>query len=132
MYLFLPICLLLYFILHGIKARNYLLLVMSLLFYAWGEPKWIILMIVTTLIDYGAALLEDHYLGHNLAAGEPRNDLAGLFLRHYTLCDGARQEGAARQYCGSDCNEPDRRGFVESLCARRMAGYLRLYVSDLF
>ena len=36
MYLFLPICLLLYFILHGIKARNYLLLVMSLLFYAWG------------------------------------------------------------------------------------------------
>ena len=23
-------------------------------------------------------------------------------------------------------------GFVESLCARRMAGYLRLYVSDLF
>ena len=57
MYLFLPICLLLYFILHGIKARNYLLLVMSLLFYAWGEPKWIILMIVTTLIDYGAGLL---------------------------------------------------------------------------
>ena len=45
---------------------------------------------------------------------KPRNDLAGLFQRHYTLCDGARQEGAARQYCGSGCNEPDRRGFVES------------------
>lgn len=66
MYLFLPICLLLYFILHGIKARNYLLLVMSLLFYAWGEPKWIILMIVTTLIDYGAGLLVDQYRGQKL------------------------------------------------------------------
>lgn len=67
MYLFLPIRLLLYFILHGIKARNYLLLVMSLLFYAWGEPKWIILMIVTTLIDYGAGLLVDQYRGQKLA-----------------------------------------------------------------
>ena len=67
MYLLLPICLLLYFILHGIKARNYLLLVMSLLFYAWGEPKWIILMIVTTLIDYGAGLLVDQYRGQKLA-----------------------------------------------------------------
>ena len=67
MYLFLPICLLLYFILHGIKARNYLLLVMSLLFYAWGEPEWIILMIVTTLIDYGAGLLVDQYRGQKLA-----------------------------------------------------------------
>lgn len=67
MYLFLPICLLLYFILHGIKARNYLLLAMSLLFYAWGEPKWIILMIMTTLIDYGAGLLVDQYRGQKLA-----------------------------------------------------------------
>ncbi|MBS6700814.1 MAG: MBOAT family protein [Clostridiales bacterium] len=67
MYLFLPVCLLLYFILRSIKARNYLLLAMSLLFYAWGEPKWIILMIVTTLIDYGAGLLVDKYRGQKLA-----------------------------------------------------------------
>lgn len=40
---------------------------MSLLFYAWGEPKWIILMIVTTLIDYGAGLLVDQYRGQKLA-----------------------------------------------------------------
>lgn len=67
MYLFLPVCLLLYFILRGIKARNYLLLVMSLLFYAWGEPKWIVLMIVTTLVDYGAGLLVDKYRGQKRA-----------------------------------------------------------------
>ena len=67
MYLFLPVCLLLYFILRSIKARNYLLLAMSLLFYAWGEPKWIILMMVTTLIDYGAGLLVDKYRGQKLA-----------------------------------------------------------------
>lgn len=67
MYLFLPVCLLLYFLLRGVKARNYLLLVMSLLFYAWGEPKWIILMIVTTLVDYGAGLLVDKYRGQKQA-----------------------------------------------------------------
>lgn len=67
MYLFLPVCLLLYFILRGIKARNGLLLAMSLLFYAWGEPKWIVLMIVTTLVDYGAGLLVDKYRGQKQA-----------------------------------------------------------------
>lgn len=67
MYLFLPVCLLLYFILRGIKARNDLLLAMSLLFYAWGEPKWIVLMIVTTLVDYGAGLLVDKYRGQKQA-----------------------------------------------------------------
>lgn len=67
MYLFLPVCLLLHFLLRGIKARNYLLLAMSLFFYAWGEPKWIILMLVTTFVDYGAGLLVDKYHGKKQA-----------------------------------------------------------------
>lgn len=57
LYLFLPICLVFYFILPGIKAKNAVLLIMSLLFYAWGEPKWIILLIAVTFVDYVAGLL---------------------------------------------------------------------------
>ena len=38
LFLFLPLVLLLYYILPGIRAKNILLLVASLLFYAWGEP----------------------------------------------------------------------------------------------
>lgn len=46
--IFLPITVLLYYILpKGVK--NLVLLIMSLVFYAWGEPSHIILMIITTL-----------------------------------------------------------------------------------
>ena len=63
---FLPAVLILYFLAPR-RWRNLVLLLFSLAFYAWGEPKWIILMIVTTLIDYGAGLLVDQYRGQKLA-----------------------------------------------------------------
>ena len=51
---FLPCLLLLYFIVpkRFIKLKNMILLVFSLCFYAWGEPKYIILMLGTVLISY--------------------------------------------------------------------------------
>ena len=51
---FLPCLLLLYFIVprRFIKLKNMILLVFSLCFYAWGEPKYIILMLATVLISY--------------------------------------------------------------------------------
>lgn len=67
LYLFLPLCLLGYFVLPGLKAKNYFLLVMSLLFYAWGEPKWIILLLISTFVEYLGALLVDKYRGTNIA-----------------------------------------------------------------
>ena len=54
LYLFLPVCLLLYFIIPKIAYKNAVLLVMSLLFYAWGEPKWIIVMLLMAFVDYFA------------------------------------------------------------------------------
>ena len=57
MYLFLPVCLLLYFIIPKLKYKNIVLLIMSLLFYAWGEPKWIIVMILMAFVDYFAGLM---------------------------------------------------------------------------
>ena len=48
---FMPIFFLLYFIL-PMKYKNLCLLIFSLLFYSWGEPKYIILMIASILVDY--------------------------------------------------------------------------------
>ncbi len=45
--LFLPLTLFGYYMLPG-RGRNLLLLIVSLLFYAWGEPVHIILMLITT------------------------------------------------------------------------------------
>ena len=49
---FLPITLLLYFIVPGTKAKNAVLIAASLLFYAWGEPVWVILLIISSVVDY--------------------------------------------------------------------------------
>lgn len=48
---FLPITLLLYLFLPR-KGKNVLLLVASLLFYAWGEPKYIFLMLFSITLNY--------------------------------------------------------------------------------
>ena len=55
-FFFLPVFLLLYFIAPK-KIRNTILLIFSLIFYAWGEPIYIILMILSTFINYILALL---------------------------------------------------------------------------
>ena len=54
--------LLLYYILPGIRAKNILLLIASLLFYAWGEPVYVFLMVATALINWAFGLLMER--GH--------------------------------------------------------------------
>ncbi len=58
LYYFLPILLILYY-LAGKKIRNYILLVFSLLFYAWGEPKFVLLMIFMVFVNYIVGILID-------------------------------------------------------------------------
>jgi len=61
LYLFLPLNLLLYFFCRRTSARNLVLLLFSLLFYAWGEPLYIFLLMLTALLDYfHGRLLERH------------------------------------------------------------------------
>ena len=52
-FLFLPVVLAGYFLLPGIRARNYWLLGVSIVFYAWGEADFVFLLLVSTLINYG-------------------------------------------------------------------------------
>lgn len=49
---FLPIFLILYFWAKKRKTRNIVLLFMSILFYSWGEPIWIVGMLLLTYADY--------------------------------------------------------------------------------
>ena len=37
----------------GIRAKNSVLLIASLLFYAWGEPVYVLLMPAVILLDFG-------------------------------------------------------------------------------
>lgn len=57
--LFLPLVLVLYFLFRSPKAKNAVLLTFSLLFYAWGEPKWIFVMLLTVTVNYFCGLLID-------------------------------------------------------------------------
>ncbi len=52
LFIFLPITLLLYYICKDITWKNVILLIASLVFYAWGEPVYIILMVISILFNY--------------------------------------------------------------------------------
>ena len=56
LFIYLPAVLLLYYITPK-KARNFLLFAVNLIFYGWGEPKLVVLMIISTLINYISGLL---------------------------------------------------------------------------
>ena len=52
LFLFLPIFILVYFIFKKRKIRNLVLLIFSLLFYAYGEPIYVFLMIGSIIVNY--------------------------------------------------------------------------------
>lgn len=52
LYLFLPLNLLFYFLCKNNHYRNIILVLFSLAFYAWGEPIWVILLVISAFIDY--------------------------------------------------------------------------------
>ena len=54
--LFFPVTVLLVLLSRNIRWQNAVLLVMSLVFYAWGEPKWILAMLAVTAVNYLCAL----------------------------------------------------------------------------
>lgn len=67
LYLFLPINLILYYAVKSKKWKNFILIIFSLAFYAWGEPVWIFLLIFSSLVDYGHGLFIEKYRGTKLA-----------------------------------------------------------------
>ncbi len=67
LFVFLPVTLLLQHFMPNVRLKNAVVLIASLFFYGWGEPKWIILMLLVTFVDYIAGVLVDKKRGTKLA-----------------------------------------------------------------
>lgn len=69
LFAFLPIVLFCYYISPRV-VKNAVLLVFSLIFYAWGEPKYVLIMFISIIVGYVMGLLTEKYvnLGNNKKA----------------------------------------------------------------
>ena len=67
LYLFLPLNIILYFLFPDLKAKNIILIAFSLVFYAWGEPVWVFLLLLTAYLDYRHALTIEKHRGTSKA-----------------------------------------------------------------
>lgn len=69
MFRFLPLVLILYYV-SPVKFRNIILFLFSLFFYAWGEPKYVFLMLASITIDYkiGKLINKSKFYGDMRAA----------------------------------------------------------------
>ena len=78
MFVYLPVMLVTHY-LSPPKWRNAILLALSLIFYGWGEPMYIFLMVFTIVLDYISGLLVARYkaMGNDTAA---RLSVAGALV----------------------------------------------------
>lgn len=61
LFYFLPLVLLVYFIVPK-KIRNLILFIFSLVFYAWGEPVYVVLMLFSTVVDFTHGMLIEKFM----------------------------------------------------------------------
>ena len=66
LYCFLPCVLLVYFVVPD-RLKNFTLLAASLIFYGWGEPKYLVFMLLSVTQSYIAALLVERFRGKKIA-----------------------------------------------------------------
>lgn len=60
LFVFLPLVISLYYLCRK-ELRNYILLFSSVIFYAWGEPKYFLVMMLVVTVNYFCALLMDRF-----------------------------------------------------------------------
>lgn len=63
LFIFLPLNLALYYCWDNKDYRNAILIIFSFAFYSWGEPVWIILLIISASVDYFNGLFIERYRG---------------------------------------------------------------------
>lgn len=81
LYFFLPLNLICYFLAKSIHVRNGILIVFSLFFYAWGEPRYVPLLVGMVLINWIFGLMIEKYRGQKLA----KAGLVGACICNLTL-----------------------------------------------
>lgn len=85
LFLFLPAVLILYFITPR-RFRNLVLLVVSLIFYAWGEPIYVVLMLFSTVVDYSHGLLVERFKSQNRDKAAKMVVLSSMVINLGLLC----------------------------------------------
>lgn len=83
LYIFLPLCLLLYFIQRSLTAKNIVLVCASLVFYAWGEPVYVLLMLAVAALNWGFSLAFEKKRSRALLALCVALNLLGLIVFKY-------------------------------------------------
>lgn len=63
LYIFLPVNLILYYSTRSYAVRNFVLVAMSFLFYAWGEPVWVLLLLASGFMVWLCSLLVERFAG---------------------------------------------------------------------
>lgn len=63
LYVFMPLCVILYYMSRNNLWRNLTLTVFSYIFYAWGEPMWVVLLLFSSLFDYFNGLFIERWRG---------------------------------------------------------------------
>lgn len=88
LFFFLPLCLLCYYHADRLRTRNIILIVFSLIFYAWGEPTWVILLVFSAFFNWFMGLqigrFREERTGRILLAAALVVDLAFLLVFKYT------------------------------------------------
>lgn len=59
---FLPLFLGIYFITPS-RAKNLILFIFSLIFYSWGEPKYVVIMLFSTVLDFTCGICAEKFRG---------------------------------------------------------------------
>lgn len=80
---FLPATLILYWLMPNVRWKNVILLIASLVFYSWGEPKYICLMLLVVGIDYLVALGISRFGGWMLTLGIVANLLSLGYFKYF-------------------------------------------------
>src|SRR5574344_349077 len=83
-YMFMPILCITYFCIFK-KLRNTVLLIASLVFYAWGEPRFLLVMLITIILNYVFGILISESLNKIEHPEEKQKSL--LFLTIGILCN---------------------------------------------
>ena len=99
LFFFLPLFLICYFIPKKIKLKNLILLIFSLLFYAWGEPYYIFLMIFMIIVNYFLTILMDKKNSRSILILLIVIDLLSLFFVSFEISEAPITVAQYREYC---------------------------------
>jgi D-alanyl-lipoteichoic acid acyltransferase DltB (MBOAT superfamily) len=80
LFYFLPIFLTLYYLSPGITAKNIVLLLASILFYMWGEPWFVSVLLAIIAVNYAMAMLIDLSDGRARTAATTAGVMANLLV----------------------------------------------------